>query len=230
MSHLHILCWFLNHIPCIRSLTKEVLTFSLVLKCTSLLFRARGLGGWPYINEWFGCCKQRPMQWSHPHWQGFCSLHRPFLTGHLFCPLQAVVQMEGDNKLVTSFKGIKSITELNGDIITNVSWCSELAAPSAWGEKKGEEEGAGFPTTFPVVNLCYHLLRTHYIPDSLHTLSLIFPTTLSVLMGKLRQQPGNGRGRVPLNGVFHGATIHSCILHNLTESHSRCRHFRFVYL
>ncbi|KAF6321100.1 fatty acid binding protein 1 [Rhinolophus ferrumequinum] len=33
--------------------------------------------------------------------------------------VKAVVQMEGDNKLVTSFKGIKSITELNGDTITN---------------------------------------------------------------------------------------------------------------
>lgn len=45
--------------------------------------------------------------------------------------LQAVVQMEGDNKLVTTFKGIKSVTELNGDVITNVSWHSELVAPSA---------------------------------------------------------------------------------------------------
>uniref|UniRef100_A0ABI7W134 Fatty acid-binding protein, liver n=1 Tax=Felis catus TaxID=9685 RepID=A0ABI7W134_FELCA len=33
--------------------------------------------------------------------------------------VKAVVQMEGDNKLVTTFKGIKSVTELNGDIITN---------------------------------------------------------------------------------------------------------------
>lgn len=54
-----------------------------------------------------------------------------FLTAHLFSPLQAVVQMEGDNKLVTTFKGIKSVTELNGDVITNVSWHSELVAPSA---------------------------------------------------------------------------------------------------
>lgn len=54
-----------------------------------------------------------------------------FLTGHLFCPLQAVVQMEGDNKLVTTFKGIKSVSELNGDIITNVSWHSELVVPGA---------------------------------------------------------------------------------------------------
>ncbi|KAG8512950.1 Fatty acid-binding protein, liver [Galemys pyrenaicus] len=35
--------------------------------------------------------------------------------------VKAVVQMEGDNKLVTSFKGIKSITELNGDTVTHVS-------------------------------------------------------------------------------------------------------------
>lgn len=54
-----------------------------------------------------------------------------FLTAHLFSPLQAVVQMEGDNKLVTTFKGIKSVTELNGDVITNVSWHSELVAPHA---------------------------------------------------------------------------------------------------
>lgn len=69
----------------------------------------------------------------------FCSLSRPFLPGHLFCPLQAVVQKEGENKLVTTFKGIKSVTELNGDTITHVSWCLELAASSARGEKKVEE-------------------------------------------------------------------------------------------
>lgn len=34
---------------------------------------------------------------------------------------QAVVQMEGNNKLVTQLKGIKSVTELNGDTITHVS-------------------------------------------------------------------------------------------------------------
>uniref|UniRef100_A0A2K5PEQ6 Fatty acid-binding protein, liver n=1 Tax=Cebus imitator TaxID=2715852 RepID=A0A2K5PEQ6_CEBIM len=45
--------------------------------------------------------------------------------------VKAVVQMEGDNKLVTTFKNIKSETELNGDIITSVSWCSERVAPSA---------------------------------------------------------------------------------------------------
>ncbi|XP_017392153.1 fatty acid-binding protein, liver [Cebus imitator] len=33
--------------------------------------------------------------------------------------VKAVVQMEGDNKLVTTFKNIKSETELNGDIITS---------------------------------------------------------------------------------------------------------------
>ncbi|XP_004691672.1 PREDICTED: fatty acid-binding protein, liver [Condylura cristata] len=33
--------------------------------------------------------------------------------------IKAVVQLEGDNKLVTTFKGIKSTTELNGDIITH---------------------------------------------------------------------------------------------------------------
>lgn len=34
---------------------------------------------------------------------------------------QAVVQMEGNNKLVTEVKGMKSVTELNGDTITHVS-------------------------------------------------------------------------------------------------------------
>lgn len=47
--------------------------------------------------------------------------------------------MEGD-KLVSTIKGIKSVTELKGDIITNVSWCSELLAPSAW---SGEDGGVG---------------------------------------------------------------------------------------
>ena len=35
--------------------------------------------------------------------------------------VKAVVKLEGDNKMVTTFKGIKSVTELNGDTITNVS-------------------------------------------------------------------------------------------------------------
>uniref|UniRef100_A0A8C3W220 Fatty acid-binding protein, liver n=1 Tax=Catagonus wagneri TaxID=51154 RepID=A0A8C3W220_9CETA len=33
--------------------------------------------------------------------------------------VKTVVHMEGDNKLVTTFKGIKSVTELNGDTITS---------------------------------------------------------------------------------------------------------------
>nr|XP_031297151.1 fatty acid-binding protein, liver [Camelus dromedarius] len=33
--------------------------------------------------------------------------------------VKAVVQLEGENKLVTTFKGIKSVTELNGDTITS---------------------------------------------------------------------------------------------------------------
>ncbi|NXE07216.1 FABPL protein, partial [Lophotis ruficrista] len=32
--------------------------------------------------------------------------------------VKTVVQMEGNNKLVSNFKGLKSVTELNGDIIT----------------------------------------------------------------------------------------------------------------
>ncbi|MDL1373639.1 lipocalin/fatty-acid binding family protein, partial [Yersinia pestis] len=33
--------------------------------------------------------------------------------------IKTVVNMEGDNKLVTTLKNIKSVTELNGDTITN---------------------------------------------------------------------------------------------------------------
>ncbi|XP_044303295.1 fatty acid-binding protein, liver [Varanus komodoensis] len=34
--------------------------------------------------------------------------------------VKAIVQMEGENKLVANLKNIKSVTELNGDTITNV--------------------------------------------------------------------------------------------------------------
>ncbi|KAL2305480.1 hypothetical protein Nmel_007467, partial [Mimus melanotis] len=34
---------------------------------------------------------------------------------------KVVVQMEGNNKLVTEVKGMKSVTEINGDTITYVS-------------------------------------------------------------------------------------------------------------
>lgn len=37
-----------------------------------------------------------------------------------FSFLQAVVQMEGDNKMVADLNGIKSVTELKGDTIINV--------------------------------------------------------------------------------------------------------------
>ncbi|KAM9585324.1 fatty acid-binding protein, liver [Trichechus inunguis] len=33
--------------------------------------------------------------------------------------VKTVVNMEGDNKLVTNFKGMKSVTELNGDTLTS---------------------------------------------------------------------------------------------------------------
>lgn len=66
---------------------------------------------------------------------------RPFLTGHDLSSLQAVVKMEGDNKMVTSFKGMTSVTELNGDTITNVSWHSGLAIPVFEGH--GEVKGGG---------------------------------------------------------------------------------------
>uniref|UniRef100_A0A670JXN8 Fatty acid binding protein 1 n=1 Tax=Podarcis muralis TaxID=64176 RepID=A0A670JXN8_PODMU len=35
--------------------------------------------------------------------------------------VKAVVEMEGDNKMVVNLKGIKSVTEINGDTITNVT-------------------------------------------------------------------------------------------------------------
>ncbi|EGW03662.1 Fatty acid-binding protein, liver [Cricetulus griseus] len=55
--------------------------------------------------------------------------------------VKAVVKMEGDNKMVTSFKGMTSVTELNGDTITNVSWHSGLAIPVFEGH--GEVKGGG---------------------------------------------------------------------------------------
>ncbi|KAL4690529.1 fatty acid-binding protein, liver [Rhinopithecus roxellana] len=40
--------------------------------------------------------------------------------------VKAVVQLEGDNKLVTTFKNIKSVTELNGDIITSTMTLGDI--------------------------------------------------------------------------------------------------------
>ncbi|NXI80162.1 FABPL protein, partial [Rhipidura dahli] len=40
--------------------------------------------------------------------------------------VKAVVQMEGNNKLVTQVKGMKSVTELNGDIITHTMTLGDL--------------------------------------------------------------------------------------------------------
>ncbi|XP_051010521.1 fatty acid-binding protein, liver [Acomys russatus] len=40
--------------------------------------------------------------------------------------VKAVVKMEGDNKMVTSFKGMKSVTELNGDTITNTMTLGDI--------------------------------------------------------------------------------------------------------
>nr|XP_003420466.1 fatty acid-binding protein, liver [Loxodonta africana] len=34
--------------------------------------------------------------------------------------VKTVVNLEGNNKLVTTFKGIKSVTELNGDTLTSI--------------------------------------------------------------------------------------------------------------
>ncbi|KAB1256824.1 Fatty acid-binding protein; liver [Camelus dromedarius] len=40
--------------------------------------------------------------------------------------VKAVVQLEGENKLVTTFKGIKSVTELNGDTITSTMTLGDI--------------------------------------------------------------------------------------------------------
>ncbi|XP_044516369.1 fatty acid-binding protein, liver [Gracilinanus agilis] len=40
--------------------------------------------------------------------------------------VKTVVQMEGNNKLVTTLKGIKSVTELNGDTITNTMTLGDI--------------------------------------------------------------------------------------------------------
>ncbi|XP_038609031.1 fatty acid-binding protein, liver [Tachyglossus aculeatus] len=40
--------------------------------------------------------------------------------------VKTVVEMEGDNKLVTHIKGIKSVTELNGDTITNTMTLGDI--------------------------------------------------------------------------------------------------------
>ncbi|NWV51535.1 FABPL protein, partial [Daphoenositta chrysoptera] len=40
--------------------------------------------------------------------------------------VKAVVQMEGNNKLVTQVKGMKSVTELNGDTITHTMTLGDL--------------------------------------------------------------------------------------------------------
>ncbi|NWT14664.1 FABPL protein, partial [Vireo altiloquus] len=39
---------------------------------------------------------------------------------------KAVVQMEGNNKLITQVKGMKSVTELNGDTITHTMTLGDL--------------------------------------------------------------------------------------------------------
>ncbi|KFP07079.1 fatty acid-binding protein, liver [Calypte anna] len=41
--------------------------------------------------------------------------------------VKAVVQMEGNNKLVANLKGLKSVTELNGDIITNTVTMGDIS-------------------------------------------------------------------------------------------------------
>ncbi|NXG27426.1 FABPL protein, partial [Dromaius novaehollandiae] len=41
--------------------------------------------------------------------------------------VKAIVHMEGDNKLVASMKGLKSVTELNGDTITNTMTLGDLS-------------------------------------------------------------------------------------------------------
>ncbi|XP_013370039.1 PREDICTED: fatty acid-binding protein, liver-like [Chinchilla lanigera] len=38
----------------------------------------------------------------------------------------ALVNMEGDNKLVTTFKNVKSVTELNGDTLTSTMTVGDI--------------------------------------------------------------------------------------------------------
>ncbi|XP_054431518.1 fatty acid-binding protein, liver [Pteronotus mesoamericanus] len=40
--------------------------------------------------------------------------------------VKAVIQKEGENKLVTTFKGIQSLTELNGDTIINTMTLGDI--------------------------------------------------------------------------------------------------------
>ncbi|XP_010182339.1 PREDICTED: fatty acid-binding protein, liver [Mesitornis unicolor] len=40
--------------------------------------------------------------------------------------VKAIVHLEGNNKLVANLKGLKSVTELNGDIITNTMTLGDL--------------------------------------------------------------------------------------------------------
>ncbi|NXU37321.1 FABPL protein, partial [Drymodes brunneopygia] len=40
--------------------------------------------------------------------------------------VKAIVQMEGNNKLLTQVKGMKSVTELNGDTITHTMTMGDL--------------------------------------------------------------------------------------------------------
>uniref|UniRef100_A0A2K6ET03 Cytosolic fatty-acid binding proteins domain-containing protein n=1 Tax=Propithecus coquereli TaxID=379532 RepID=A0A2K6ET03_PROCO len=44
-----------------------------------------------------------------------------------FMKAMTVVQMEGNNKLVTTLKNIKSVTELNGDTMTNTMTLGDIA-------------------------------------------------------------------------------------------------------
>eukprot|EP00069_Balaena_mysticetus_P014434 bmy_22310T0 len=46
-----------------------------------------------------------------------------FLTGE---KVKAVVQLEGENKLVTTLKGIKSVTEFNGDTATSTMTLGDI--------------------------------------------------------------------------------------------------------
>ncbi|KFQ54457.1 PREDICTED: fatty acid-binding protein, liver [Nestor notabilis] len=40
--------------------------------------------------------------------------------------IKTVVQMEGNNRLITNLKGIKSVTELNGDTITHTMTTGDI--------------------------------------------------------------------------------------------------------
>lgn len=130
--------------------------------------------------------------------------------------MQTVVQLEGENKLVTTLKGVKSVTEFNGDTAISVSGHSD-----SWLLMLGARGQSLLPLTEHP--LC---------PGSFHTLSRIFPPTLNFLNGETEAiiPPGNGRARVPLSWICLTGQ-QSTVIHYtpLGEASSYCRRGSFVH-